>query len=82
MINSSGVNSGKWGIMHSMFKTSFPALAELEVRWGRYDQASIFIELRGHNEYIYSYKNERDWCLQTKTNYLNFLQSQKARVPK
>lgn len=65
--------SGKFGIMHNMFKAMFPDIDKKVSRWGRYDQASIFIETTEHMTYIFSYKNERDWCFQTMTNYKNTL---------
>lgn len=71
------VTSGKWGNMYETVKHLFPDISEEIVRWGRYDSISIFIETRAHMTYIFTYRNERDWCFQTKTNYLNSISKPK-----
>ena len=65
--------SGKYGFYYGLFKTSFPNIAERVIRWGRHDACGIEIELDNHQKFIYSYRGEYDWCLQTKKNYLNSL---------
>ena len=65
--------SGKFGFYYSLFKTSFPEIAERVIKWGRHDACSIELELGNHQKFIYSYRGEFDWCLQTKKNYLNSL---------
>ena len=69
---SARVDSGKWANMHVTFRQYFPTLSDRIVRWGRFDQASIFLIDGQRREYIFSYHNDRDWSLQTKTNYLNY----------
>lgn len=70
---TASVVSGKFGNMYNVCKTSFPELMNKIRRWGRYDAASIFLETTDHMTYIFTYRNERDWRFQTKTNYLNGL---------
>ena len=76
---SSKVASGKWGNMYNVCKDIFPsfAVAGTVRRWGRYDASSIFLETTDHMTYIFTYRNERDWCFQTKTNYLNSISNPK-----
>lgn len=67
------VTSGKYGNMYEFCKKTFPGLVGDVVRWGRYDAASIYLMTKSHQTYIFSYRNDKDWCLQTRTNMLNSL---------
>lgn len=70
---TASVVSGKFGNMYSIVKKEFPTISDKIKRWGRYDAASIFLETVDRMTYIFTYRNDRDWCFQTKTNYLNGL---------
>lgn len=74
--------SGKYGYIFRMFQTTFPDIAELTRVWTRNDGSSIEIELKNHQKFIYTYKNEGDWCFQTKKHYMNELTKQRVNIPK
>lgn len=61
--------SGKFSYIYEMFRSMFPDIASMATRWGRYDEAGIEIRV-GHKEYIFSWKDNDNWCLQTKKNYM------------
>lgn len=71
--------SGKFSYIFGMFQTSFPDIAERVRLWSRNDGSSIELEMANHQKYIYTYHNAKDWCFQTKENYLKMLDINKAK---